>query len=90
MIESTLTLKRFADQAVQHLCGEDYKSIEAGTSIDYWIQSVTEAPGSPPVAKDDLKSRYARRQIELSDAVRVGCKAGMGSRQNAPAEWIGE
>lgn len=29
------------------------------------------------------------RQLELQDAVRAGFKAGMGSRQNAPAEWIG-
>ena len=30
------------------------------------------------------------RQLELQEAIRSGCKAGMGSRQNAPAEWIGE
>jgi cullin-4 len=29
------------------------------------------------------------QEIELEDAIRVGFKAGMGSRQNAPAEWIG-
>lgn len=27
-------------------------------------------------------------QLELEDAVRAGFKAGLGSRQNAPAEWI--
>lgn len=27
---------------------------------------------------------------DLEEAVRTGFKLGMGSRQNAPAEWIGE
>ena len=30
-----------------------------------------------------------QRQLELEDAVRTGFKEGFGSRQNAPAEWIG-
>ena len=30
-----------------------------------------------------------QRQLELEDAVRTGFKKGLGSRQNAPAEWIG-
>lgn len=33
---------------------------------------------------------FLDQRLELEDAVRVGVKAGMGSRQNAPAEWIGE
>lgn len=30
----------------------------------------------------------SQAQLELEDAVRAGFKAGLGSRQNAPAEWI--
>lgn len=30
------------------------------------------------------------RSSELRDAVHVGFKKGLGSRQNAPAEWIGQ
>lgn len=45
-----------------------------------------------PSASDSEVARKARgsAQIELEDAVRNGFKAGMGSRQNAPAEWLGE
>jgi hypothetical protein len=31
----------------------------------------------------------AQRKLELEDAVRKGFRAGMSSRENAPAEWIG-
>lgn len=39
---------------------------------------------------DSLGAKDRDRLLELRDAVRVGFKAGLGSRQNAPAEWIGE
>lgn len=31
-----------------------------------------------------------QRKSELEDAIRKGCRAGLGSRENAPAEWIGQ
>lgn len=48
-----------------------------------------EAMGSsstlPEPQEPQIKSQT---QLELEDAVRAGFKAGLGSRQNAPAEWI--
>lgn len=41
------------------------------------------------IEEADLSSLDAARLLELRDAVRSGFKGGMGSRQNAPAEWIG-
>jgi cullin-4 len=39
---------------------------------------------------DETALREERsRQLELQDGIRNGFKTGMGSRQNAPAEWIG-
>lgn len=39
----------------------------------------------PEPQEPQIKSQT---QLELEDAVRAGFKAGLGSRQNAPAEWI--
>ena len=40
-------------------------------------------------AKVELDKADKGRFYELRDAVHNGFKAGLGSRQNAPAEWIG-
>ena len=74
MIEGTLTLKRFADKAIKGLLAKEDVVMTEG-DLDIPVQSLT-------IQKD--------RQIELEDAVRSGFKQGLGSRQNAPAEWIGE
>ncbi|ORX40484.1 putative ubiquitin-protein ligase [Kockovaella imperatae] len=48
-----------------------------------------EPDGDTDMAEATTVSAVERiRQIELEDAIRRGFKAGMGSRQNAPAEWI--
>ncbi|ORY31595.1 putative ubiquitin-protein ligase [Naematelia encephala] len=79
MIESTLTLKRFADKAV---AGLFVTPTAAAPS------TVLVGPAYPGVAEPKLTSDEEARKMELEDAIRQGFKAGMGSRQNAPAEWI--
>lgn len=46
-----------------------------------------EAMGSSSAGVPESKPK-SQAQLELEDAVRAGFKAGLGSRQNAPAEWI--
>ena len=85
MIESSLTLKRFADKAVEGLFArEAIDTIDTDDDID----QVT-LPSSKHLSSRDERAEL-RRKLELEDAIRVGFKLGMGSRQNAPAEWIGE
>lgn len=85
MIEGTLTLKRFADRAVAALFTRR-SEVEDQADAD---MSTTEE-GLKARLEDVLTVPERKRQIEMEDAIRVGLKAGMGSRQNAPAEWIGE
>lgn len=75
MIEGTLNFKRFADKAVSGLLAKEDAKV-AEDELEVPLQSLT-------VQEQD-------RQIELEDAVRSGLKQGLGSRQNAPAEWIGQ
>lgn len=82
MIDQTLKLKRFADQSVASLFSsesvdedEDVNEEENEDSEDHQME---------------VKLDRAQRKSELEDAIRKGCRAGMGSRENAPAEWIGE
>ena len=41
-------------------------------------------------SEEERDSDERSRELDLEDAVRVGFKEGIGSRQNAPAEWIGK
>jgi cullin-4 len=81
MIESTLALKRFADGAIAALFATD--------------GDVTMELDGPEDVFDSGRQRSRltgderTRQMELEEAIRTGFKIGMGSRQNAPAEWIG-
>jgi cullin-4 len=75
MIDGTLTLKRFADKAIKGLLAREDALRDEG-DLEAPVQSLT-------IEEKD-------RQIELEDAVRSGLKQGLGSRQNAPAEWIGK
>ena len=83
MIEGTLTIKRFADNAVGGLFSSNVHRKQQADETNSSIEDVEE-----PVQALSVSER--RRQIELEDSIRVGLKAGMGSRQNAPAEWIGQ
>jgi len=88
MIEETLTLKRFADRSISGLFNRDEAPLDkgdgpmngAGPTLD--DDDVEETP--PPVGYNEVQ-----RKLELEDAVRKGFRAGMSSRENAPAEWIG-
>jgi cullin-4 len=79
MIDSVLKLKRFVDKAVAGLWEIPAKPIEATEDGDIEME---DAP--------KLSQEERGKQLELEDAVRTGFKAGLGSRKNAPAEWIGE
>ena len=83
MIEGTLTIKRFADKAVGGLFASNVPKTQ---QADEHMSSMKDL--EEPVQALGVSER--RRQIELEDSIRVGLKAGMGSRQNAPAEWIGQ
>ncbi|WVF67352.1 hypothetical protein IAT40_002107 [Kwoniella sp. CBS 6097] len=84
MIDGTLKLKRFANEAVSALFNE-LDPTNAKTEVE-----VVEGPQGDKENKEEqeLKRVKRSRQFELEEAVRTGFKAGMGSRQNAPAEWI--
>lgn len=84
MIEGTLSLKRFADQAVSSLFAH------LSTAIVAEKEEPMEADSYGLIKPDQKKMNLLERarRLELEDAVRTGFKAGMGSRQNAPAEWI--
>lgn len=89
MIEETLILKRFADRSISGLFNRDEAPLDtgdepmngAGPTLDD-DDDVEETP--PPVGYNEVQ-----RKLELEDAVRKGFRAGMSSRENAPAEWIG-
>lgn len=79
MIDSTLKLKRFIDKSVAGLFAAPVRTIHAKGDEDVEMED-----------KPKLSAEERNKQLELEDAVRSGFKAGLGSRQNAPAEWIGE
>lgn len=79
MIDSTLKLKRFVDKAVAGLFAAPVKLISAKEEGDLDMEN-----------KPKLSTADRNKQLELEDAVRSGFKGGLGSRQNAPAEWIGK
>ena len=85
MIDGTLILKRFSDKAVAGLF--------SGKAMAVRSDADKEMVGNDgdAIHPDEILSKPQRKhRLELEDAIRVGLKAGMGSRQNAPAEWIGE
>lgn len=63
--------------------------IDGSLELKRFADGAVRKPFSKEGPSDSLGSEDARQLIELQDAIRVGFKAGMGSRQNAPAEWIG-
>lgn len=81
MIDSTLKLKRFADHAVASLFTQAPALQADEEEDDEDVDMDTEIVINP---------QERTRQLELEEAVRSGFKAGLSSRQNAPAEWIGE
>jgi cullin-4 len=90
MIEETLVLKRFADRSIAGLFDRDNNPEEI---VDEPMQETT---GLQLDDDDDMENtpspigyNEAQRKLELEDAVRKGFRAGMSSRENAPAEWIG-
>jgi len=98
MIDSTLKLKRFADRAVASLFHTAVKVIHSDAKEDQGdvddVDMEDSNGSSSGNGKDKKKAKVSgedrTRQLELEEAVRSGFKAGLGSRQNAPAEWIGE
>ncbi|TXT04899.1 hypothetical protein VHUM_03982 [Vanrija humicola] len=80
MIESTLRLKRFVDTAVAALFSAPPKPIQATNDDDEHMDVDLDAPSVDVLAHN--------RRLELEESVRAGFKSGLGSRQNAPAEWI--
>lgn len=96
MIDSTLKFKRFADSAVAQIFGGAARSAPTRAAVERPSRpstpraraalgglrsgAVTPSEGAP--------RGKSRSQLELEDAVRAGFKAGLVSRQNAPAEWI--
>jgi cullin-4 len=88
MIDDTLVLKRFVDRSIAGLFTRDE---EAAAPVD-------ETAGKSGLNDDDEEHERTpapvgfsevQRKLELEDAVRKGFRAGMSSRENAPAEWIG-
>ncbi|WRT69963.1 uncharacterized protein IL334_006954 [Kwoniella shivajii] len=87
MIDGTLKMKRFADRAISSL-------FESPTPSSDDIEDDNGGEKEKEQQKKDEKAHVERkrivrnRQFELEEAVRVGLKNGLASRQNAPAEWI--
>jgi cullin-4 len=94
MIDETLILKRFADRSIAGLfsegvVGEATKEMKNGTAAEGDVELEhfdDEESEKTPVPIGFSKPQ---RKLELEDAVRKGFRAGMSSRENAPAEWIG-
>lgn len=93
MIDETLKLKRSADQAVttmvMNMRQPDHTTADASEGPDMEIDN-DNAASPAGLAVDSLDGADRQRLYELRDAVRTAFKTGLGSRQNAPAEWIGE
>jgi cullin-4 len=83
MIDQTLTLKRFADRSISRLFEREAEDTADGPAPP---QDDDEPMQSTPA----LGLNESQRKLELEDAVRKGFRAGMSSRENAPAEWIGK
>lgn len=88
MIDETLILKRFADRSIAGLFAKKEE-----------VEEPMQEAGKSGIEDDDDESERTpvpvgfsevQRKLELEDAVRKGFRAGMSSRENAPAEWIGK
>lgn len=94
MIEETLKLKRFTDKSITALFASPKTTpAEKPPSAPDQDEEMDLDEDEAEEAEDDaviVSGPMREKQLDLQDAVRTGFKAGMGSRQNAPAEWIGE
>ncbi|WWC64862.1 uncharacterized protein I303_107476 [Kwoniella dejecticola CBS 10117] len=81
MIDATLKMKRFTDGAISSLFS---------SAAENPAQKQTDQEEDKTAAKEISEKKRLRRnrQFELEESSRVGFKKGLGSRQNAPAEWI--
>ena len=99
MIEETLDLKRFADRSVAGLFDEDEDEIldEDGDQAAAGGRSAWHDAEDDKIAASRAQQQLAAgrqeqglRRVDLEDAIRNGFRRGISSRENAPAEWIGE
>jgi cullin-4 len=94
MIDSTLKLKRFADSAVAGLFHVAPRTIRSSEAKEEEMEMDEDEDDDKDNDKDNrghvITPEERTRRLELEEAVRSGFKSGFGSRQNAPAEWIGE
>lgn len=67
---------------------EDDSLTKAPDAIVARVMNRRGARQQPGSAESAVPLGKSSAQLELEDAVRAGFKAGLGSRQNAPAEWI--
>ncbi|OCF77529.1 hypothetical protein I204_01517 [Kwoniella mangroviensis CBS 8886] len=83
MIDGTLKVKRFTDKAISSLFEPSQDDVIMQDKDD-------DVEKDKKDGKTMLEAKRLRRnrQFELEEAARTGFKKGMGSRQNAPAEWI--
>lgn len=89
MIDEILKLKRFAEKAVSNLFSEeDAKPLLANDDVQMTSVEEKEEREKEMETVREKKQNVRMRMFELEEAVRTGFKTGMGSRQNAPAEWI--
>ena len=87
MIDGTLNLKRFTDKSIRGLFSKHRKEEMSSIGEEGHHEKAEKVEEEE---EPELTAEERKRLLELEDAIRVGFKAGMGSRQNAPAEWIGE
>ncbi|OXM77936.1 ubiquitin-protein ligase [Cryptococcus neoformans Bt63] len=89
MIDEILKLRRFAEKTVSNLFSEE-DTEPLPVDEDVKMISVEEKEEREKEKEAAMEKRHSvrMRMFELEEAVRTGFKTGMGSRQNAPAEWI--
>jgi cullin-4 len=103
MIEETLKLKRFTDKSVAALfTSSKPKHPQTTNAEEMEVDEIAAEKDDDEEQKEEKEDEdeqgdeiivagpVRNMQLELQDAIRTGFKAGMGSRQNAPAEWIGK
>lgn len=101
MIDEILDLKRFADRSVSGLFMEQEEAEDETAAEDEkvdmgvksaWHDGDDEEMDTGRAEKNLAVGRQQEgiRRIDLEDAIRNGFRQGFRSRDNAPAEWIGE
>jgi cullin-4 len=98
MIEETLDLKRFADRSVAGLFEDDEDEIldddgdDGNNEQSAWHDAEDDKIAAVRAEKHLAAGRQEQglRRVDLEDAIRNGFRRGIGSRENAPAEWIGK